>query len=99
VSPETEALFEAVLTSRYDGIQLAVRAGANFDQWDANGMTPLLYAVFRGDAHAVDLLLQSGADPNRGHRGDPAATPLWHATDDFGLVEIAVLLRKTGATA
>lgn len=99
LSPETNALFGAVLASASDDVRAAIRGGANLDAWDANGMTPLLYAVFRADAHVVDLLLQAGANPHRGHAGDPAATPLWHATDDFGLTEIAALLRKAGAAA
>lgn len=96
---ETIALFGAVLASEPDGIRNAIQAGANLDEWDANGMTPLLYAVYRGDTRAVELLLQAGADPNRGHRGDLAATPLWHAVDDFGLFEVAALLREAGAVA
>jgi ankyrin repeat protein len=66
------------------------------DEWDDLGMTQLLYAVVRGDREEVKSLLERGADPNRpNQRGD---TPLWHAEDDFGLTEIAALLRQYGAT-
>jgi ankyrin repeat protein len=59
-------------------------------------MTPLLWAIFRKDIDAVRLLLESGADPNaRVNRDD---SPLWHAEDDFGLTEIAELLKSHGAT-
>lgn len=67
------------------------------DAYDANGMTRLLYAVFSGDCAQVKSLLDQGADCNRPHRDDLTATPLWHAEEDFGLVEIAKLLRRYGA--
>jgi len=62
------------------------------DAWDECGMTPLLIAVFRGDKERVRELLELGADPNRA--SDMGGTPLWHAEDDFGLTEIAALLRR-----
>lgn len=60
-------------------------------------MTQLLYAVFAGDLVRVQALLKQGADGNRPHRDDPTATPLWHAEEDFGLLEIAQALRHNGA--
>jgi ankyrin repeat protein len=67
------------------------------DEWDQAGMTPLLIAVYRGDQKRVRELLDQGADPNRPN--NMGETPLWHAEDNFGLTEIAVLLRQYGATA
>jgi ankyrin repeat protein len=72
------------------------RTGRELDEWDVNGMTPLLYAVFTGDVDRVRQLLEMGADPNR--PSSEGGTPLWHAEDDFGLVEIAAMLRQYGAT-
>ena len=69
----------------------------DLDTWDANGMTPLLNAIFVGDTEKVQRLLEMGADPNR--PSNIGGTPLWHAEDDFGLIEIAKLLRQHGATA
>ena len=66
------------------------------DAWDECGMTQLLTAVFRGDKEKVRELLELGADPDR--PSDLGGTPLWHAEDDFGLTEIAALLRQYGAT-
>jgi ankyrin repeat protein len=72
-----------------------VARGCDLDECDNLGMTALLFAVYRGDVEAVRLLLEAGADPNRASR--QGTTPLWHATDDFGLDEIAALLRQHGA--
>lgn len=75
------------LVSKNDGI----------DEYDENGMTQLLCAVFKGDVAEVQSLLELGADCNRPHRDDATATPLWHAEEDFGLFDIAKLLRRYGA--
>jgi ankyrin repeat protein len=73
----------------------AIASGENLNEFDG-GLTPLLWAVFRGDIEAVRLLSESGADPNV--RPNPSDAPLWHAEDDFGLTEIAQLLKSFGAT-
>ncbi|KAB8057099.1 hypothetical protein GCN74_22195 [Janthinobacterium sp. FT14W] len=67
------------------------------DAYDDLGMTELLYAVFIGDLAKVQELLQQGANPHKPHRDAPAATPLWHAEEDFGLFEVAQALRAHGA--
>jgi len=66
------------------------------DERDDVGMTPLMIAVFRGDAEEVRKLLQAGADPNRTIAD--GSSPLWHAEGDFGLTDIAAILREYGAT-
>ena len=87
-------LVDATLRSDYAAMKKAIASGSNLNEL-AGGMTPLLSAVFRGDIDAVRLLLESGADPNV--RPNPSDSPLWHAEDDFGLTEIAELLRSYGA--
>jgi ankyrin repeat protein len=76
-------------------MRLAISAGEDLNELDA-GMTPLLWAIFRGDIDAVRLLLESGADPNV--RPNPSDSPLWHDEDDFGLTSIAELLKLYGAS-
>jgi ankyrin repeat protein len=65
------------------------------DEWGDAGMTPLMNAVFSGDEEEVRRLLQAGADPDR--EIWDGTTPLWRAEDDFGLTEIAAILREYGA--
>jgi ankyrin repeat protein len=73
-----------------------VAAGADLNEFDDFRMTPLLWAITRGDIAAVRALLESGADPNIGP--NLSDSPLRSAEDDFGLTEIAALLRSYGAT-
>jgi ankyrin repeat protein len=88
-------LIDAVLTSNVLAMKDAIAAGADLNEF-SDGMTPLLWAVFRGDVDAVKILLESGADPNK--CANPSESPLWHAEEDFGLHDIAELLRRYGAT-
>lgn len=87
----------AVLKSDWEGMKVAISVGESLNQ-NHNGMTPLLSAVYRGDIEAVRILLSAGADPSFNPTPrDRSNTPLWHAEDDFGLMEIAKLLRSYGA--
>ena len=56
-----------------------------------------LNAIFIGDTETVQRLLEMGADPNRPY--SIGETALWHAENDVGLIEVAKLLRRYGATA
>ncbi len=95
---EFEAIVRAVLDGDEGELKALVAAGADLDQYDATGQTPLLTIVFVGAADAAELLLRHGADPNRANRDDPSATPLWHASDaDFGLHEVEAVLVRFGA--
>jgi ankyrin repeat protein len=95
-SQKKTALSEAVLRSDYDAMRQIIAAGADLNEFDDHSMTPLLWAIMRGDVAAVTMLLESGAGPNV--RPNPSDSPLWSAEDDFGLTEIAALLRSYGAT-
>ena len=90
-------LHAAVLRSDTAGITaLLASRHPHLDAADDQGMTPLLWAVFRGDRECVEKLLISGADPNG--RGIGNERPLWHAEEDFGLAEVAAILKRHGAT-
>ena len=71
-------------------------SGADPNEFDDYRMTPLLWAIMRGDIDAVRLLLENGADPNV--RPNQTDSPLWEAEDNFGLHEIAAVLKSYGAT-
>ena len=58
-------------------------------------MSPLVWAVWGGDIELVELLCSRGADVDQ--RVGTGETALWHAVDDFGLWEIAAVLRRHGA--
>jgi ankyrin repeat protein len=87
-----------VLASDHDALRLMVSSIKDLNQVDETSMTPLLYAVYRGDVESCRILRKAGADPNFNPTpGDPLHTPVWHAELDFGLTEIAALLRSHGA--
>ena len=91
-------LIDAVLHSDVGAIRKAVASGVDLNEIE-NGMTPLLFAIYRGDLDVVRLLLDNGADPNlRPDPSDPSHSPLRHAEDDFGLTTVAELLKSYGAT-
>jgi ankyrin repeat protein len=95
VTKKHTPLTEAVLRSDYSLMRQIIEAGSDLNEFDDYRMTPLLWAIMRGDIDAVRLLLESGADPNV--RPNPSDSPLWSADDDFGLHEIAALLKSYGA--
>ena len=65
------------------------------DQYDKNGVTPLIMAIFRGEYDDVKLLLGKGCDPNK--KDVSGNSPLWYAKIDFEFFDIAELLEKYGA--
>jgi ankyrin repeat protein len=66
---------EAVITE-------LLRAGARVDKAVSGGRTPLLAAVRKNNINAVELLLQGGADANKGD--DEGAYPLMVAVYNIG---------------
>ena len=83
VNPETndEWLKPLVLAARWRRIgilQAIIKAGADVDQKDENGITWLAsYGVF--DTRVSRILVEAGADANA--RDDHGATPLMHASN------------------
>ena len=70
-------------------------AGANPNQADVNGMTPLLAASDIGSESVVDLLLKAKADPNLGDRR--GITPLALAVSNSDLKKVRRLV-EAGAS-
>jgi uncharacterized protein len=77
-------------------VDLLVRRGALLDAVEPrHGNTPLLIAVRKGHVAVVRVLLDAGAEPNKGR--DWGDAPLCRA-QAARQVEIAALLRQRGAT-
>lgn len=53
-------------------IRLLARHGADLDLPKADGLTPLMAAVFQGQEEAVKALIESGAKVDVVHTGDPS---------------------------
>src|SRR5258707_1433083 len=74
---------------------LLLRYGASVNAWTAkHGATPLLMALFRGQAEAARILLAAGADPNV--VGDEGDSPLCVCVEQNDQ-EMAALLLRCGA--
>ncbi|MFG6490619.1 ankyrin repeat domain-containing protein [Roseateles sp. BYS78W] len=98
-SPERSEIFSAVLSSDAARLLAAIAAGANLNSRDHRGVTPLYFAITRGDIEIVEALLDAGADIEMPpDSDDPSLTPLRFAEDFWGLTEIGQLLRARGAT-
>lgn len=70
-------------------------AGMEVDETDADGRTPLMYAVMKGDAELVSMLLKAHANPNR--RDGAGETPLLRAIKEEDAEILASLLETEGA--
>ena len=90
---EKYLLHEKVLEADVDGVDNLISQGANLNELDTLGHSPLHWAVFGGYYDIVNTLLKAGANPNV-VSGD-GVTPKWRA-QDFGLVEIEELLTQYG---
>jgi ankyrin repeat protein len=87
-------LLEAAKAGNSKAIQFPLNAGADVNQKDRNGNTPLHFAVQAGQKATAELLLNAGATINQGNNSH--LTPLYWAinNDNKDMVE---LLLKHGA--
>lgn len=82
-------LLAAAARGDADTVAAAVRAGADLEQRDANGRTPLLLAAAADHVAAARVLVKHGADPDA--LDDRHDTP-WLVTGVTGSVAMAELL-------
>ena len=78
--PEPEGpVARAAAAGSVDALRRELTAGAPADAMDHRGYTPLVWASREGEAEAVSVLVQSGADPDRRDHAFNGWTPLLHA--------------------
>ncbi|HEV2860058.1 MAG TPA: ankyrin repeat domain-containing protein [Pyrinomonadaceae bacterium] len=84
-------LIEAVKGGAPAAVKEAIASGADLNEQDEQGWTPLCWAAARGDAALVALLLDAGADATRVGRDQRTAFMIAQAA---GRAEAAALLKE-----
>ena len=87
-------LIEAVKSGNSESVLQAIKTGAEVNQQDKQGWTPLSWAAGKGDVEIVELLLQHNADPLL--VGRDLRTPQMIALA-AGRVEVVKALRRAEA--
>src|SRR5215470_5282033 len=87
-------LIEAVKSGNKESVLQAIKTGAEVNQQDKQGWTPLSWAAGKGDVEIVELLLQHNADPLL--VGRDLRTPQMIALA-AGRVEVVKALRRAEA--
>jgi ankyrin repeat protein len=74
----TVQLIDAVRTGLATAVQQALGSGADANEQDVHGWTPLCWAAGRGELDIIELLVEHGADPRKTGRDNrtPAAIAL-----------------------
>lgn len=83
-------IFEAIHFGRYDRIKELTENMANFAVTNADGDTPLIYAIRQQKTQIVELLLNAGADPNT--QNELELTPLIIAINENNPAIVKLLL-------
>jgi ankyrin repeat protein len=91
----SQDLISAVKAGDDARVKTLLKSGADTNFKDADGLTPLLYAAYRGGASTIVILLDAGADVNG--RDSLGMTPL-HAAAFEGRLEVIRVLLARGAT-
>lgn len=79
-------------------VKKAIASGADVDQEDFTGFTPLMNALYNGEVEIARLLLKHGADPTKRHSGGNSVIDFAMQTRDDSIIkEIGVLLDAKNA--
>ena len=57
-------MFEHIKNGNAEGVRNAIQSGADVNEKDDFGSTPLDSAVYDGHKEIVEILIANGADPN-----------------------------------
>lgn len=88
-------IVDAARMDDLDQSRQLIKAGADIDQPEPDGTTPLLWAVYNSSPTLAKMLLDAGADPNIAN--DLDITPLLQASR-YGNVEMIQALLSHGAS-
>ena len=90
------AISEVVTSGDENGLRLLLASGADVNQTNKGGQTPLILAIVSGQVRLLPLLLQAGADPLRRDRTGLNAIE-W--AERKGLTDVIKLLMPASSTA
>ena len=87
-------LWDGIYKNNYKKVEKAFNEGADINNQNNDGNTPIIHAIRSGDYDMVEFLLEMGADINT--QNNDGNTPIIHAIDkkDYDMVE---LLLEMGA--
>ena len=89
-----DTIWYAAKVGDVDALARHIKSGAAVNEFDPNGLTPLIWATSAGQLRAMDFLLQNGADINL--HNQYGAIPLAIAAF-YGRADAAQLLIERGA--
>lgn len=89
-----QSLLNAVQQKDLHTVKKLIRAGADLDQRNERGRTPLMIATYNNDLEIAETLIETGADVNI--QDDMCNTPFLYAAAE-GYLDILKLSTKAGA--
>lgn len=93
-SKQTQELIRQACMGSKEGVDAALRAGANLNVPGVRNIPPLFWAIANACKDGVRLLIQSGADVNGGMQD--GATPVWFAASEADVEILGTLLDAGG---
>ena len=87
-------LHDAVKELDYAKVRRLIKTGVNIDEGNDIGVTPLHWAVIRGDSNILKLLIQNGADINSKDKYDHMPIHKTIVTKQNGAILAEILLKK-----